>query len=28
MQDVDDDGRPVTWGEHVTDEEYRAAPAS
>jgi quercetin dioxygenase-like cupin family protein len=28
MQDVDDEGSPVTWGEHVTDEEYRAAPAS
>ncbi|HEX3317153.1 MAG TPA: cupin domain-containing protein [Solirubrobacteraceae bacterium] len=26
MQDVDDEGSPVTWGEHVTDEEYGAAP--
>ena len=26
MQDVDDDGRPATWGDHVTDEEYAAAP--
>jgi quercetin dioxygenase-like cupin family protein len=28
MQDVDDQGSPVTWGEHVTDEEYDAAPAT
>jgi quercetin dioxygenase-like cupin family protein len=28
MQDVDDQGSPVTWGEQVTDEEYRTAPAS
>ena len=28
MQVVDDQGSPVTWGEHVTDEEYNAAPAS
>jgi quercetin dioxygenase-like cupin family protein len=27
MQEVDDSGSPVTWGEHVTDEEYGAAPA-
>src|SRR5215218_5870849 len=26
MQEVDDQGSPVTWGEHVTDEEYGAAP--
>jgi hypothetical protein len=25
MQEVDDQGSPVTWGEHVTDEEYNAA---
>jgi hypothetical protein len=25
---VDDQGSPVTWGEHVTDDEYNAAPAS
>lgn len=25
---VDEEGSPVTWGEHVTDEEYNAAPAS
>ena len=24
---VDDDGNAATWGEHVTDEEYAAAPA-
>jgi quercetin dioxygenase-like cupin family protein len=28
MQEVDDQGSPATWGEHVTDEEYRAEPAS
>jgi hypothetical protein len=28
MQDVDDEGSPVTWGEHVTDDDYSAAPAS
>jgi quercetin dioxygenase-like cupin family protein len=28
MQQVDDGGSAVTWGEHVTDEEYNAAPAS
>src|ERR671938_734204 len=26
MQEADDSGSPVTWGEHVTDEEYAAAP--
>jgi hypothetical protein len=25
MQEVDDQGSPVTWGEHVSDEEYGAA---
>ena len=25
IQEVDDSGSPVTWGEHVTDEEYGAA---
>jgi len=25
MQEADDTGSPVTWGEHVTDEEYDAA---
>jgi quercetin dioxygenase-like cupin family protein len=28
MQEADDSGSPVTWGEHVTDEEYAAVPAS
>jgi quercetin dioxygenase-like cupin family protein len=28
MQQVDDGGSAVTWGEHVSDEEYNAAPAS
>lgn len=27
MQESDDSGSPVTWGEHVTDEEYVRAPA-
>ena len=26
MQQHDDSGSPVTWGEHVTDEQYAAAP--
>jgi hypothetical protein len=26
IQEVDETGSPVTWREHVTDEEYRAAP--
>jgi len=26
MQEADDSGSPVTWGEHVTDEEYSANP--
>ena len=25
MQEVDETGSPVTWGEHVTDEQYNAA---
>ena len=28
MLDVDDAGNNATWGEHVTDEEYAAAPAT
>jgi hypothetical protein len=28
MLDVDDAGNPATWGSHVTDEEYAAAPAT
>jgi len=27
MLDVDDEGNSATWGAHVSDEEYRAAPA-
>ena len=26
MQEVDDQGSPVSWGEHVSDEEYGVAP--
>jgi quercetin dioxygenase-like cupin family protein len=26
MMDVDDEGNAAVWGEHVTDEEYAAAP--
>ena len=26
MQEADDSGSPVSWGEHVTDEEYGEAP--
>ena len=26
MFEVGDDGTSATWGEHVTDEEYGAAP--
>jgi hypothetical protein len=25
MQQNDESGSPVTWGEHVSDEHYRAA---
>ncbi|MDQ6749638.1 MAG: cupin domain-containing protein [Actinomycetota bacterium] len=28
MLDVDGDGTAATWGDHVTDDEYNAAPAS
>jgi len=28
MQEADDEGSPVTWGEHVTDEEYNPSPES
>ena len=28
MQEADDSGSPVTWGEHVTDEQYNAAPTA
>jgi quercetin dioxygenase-like cupin family protein len=27
MLEVDDDGNAADWGEHVSDEEYAAAPA-
>jgi quercetin dioxygenase-like cupin family protein len=27
MQQANDDGNVVTWGEHVSDDEYAAAPA-
>jgi len=26
LLEVGDDGAPATWGDHVTDEEYGAAP--
>ena len=26
MLEVDDAGNPATWGDHVSDEEYAAAP--
>jgi quercetin dioxygenase-like cupin family protein len=28
MQQVDESGSPVTWGQHVTDEQYTAPQAS
>ena len=28
IQEADETGRPVVWGDHVTDEQYDAAPAS
>ena len=28
MQQNDASGSPVTWGEHVSDEQYNAAPAA
>ena len=27
LQQADDEGNVATWGEHVSDEEYEAAPA-
>ena len=27
LHEVGDDGHPATWGDHVSDEEYGAAPA-
>jgi quercetin dioxygenase-like cupin family protein len=26
IQEADENGSPVTWGEHVTDEQYNATP--
>jgi hypothetical protein len=26
MLEVDEEGKPADWGNHVTDEEYGAAP--
>jgi hypothetical protein len=26
MQEADDSGSPVTWGEQVSDEQYAAGP--
>jgi hypothetical protein len=28
MQQQDESGSPVTWGRHVTDDEYAATPAA
>jgi quercetin dioxygenase-like cupin family protein len=28
IQETDDSGSAVSWGEHVSDDEYRAAPAA
>jgi quercetin dioxygenase-like cupin family protein len=28
IQEADDSGSPVTWGEHVTDEQYNPTPAA
>jgi quercetin dioxygenase-like cupin family protein len=28
MQQADDEGSAVTWGEHVSDEQYGATPAA
>ena len=27
MQEVDEQDSPVTWGEHVSEEEYGDAPS-
>lgn len=27
IQQADENGSPVTWGEHVTDQEYATSPA-
>jgi hypothetical protein len=26
MLEVDDEGNPATWGDHVTEDDYGAAP--
>ena len=28
IQEADENGSPVTWGQHVTDDQYNAPPAS
>jgi hypothetical protein len=28
IQEADENGSPVTWGEHVPDEQYNAAPSA
>ena len=28
LLDVDEQGNSATWGDHVTDEEYAAAPSA
>jgi quercetin dioxygenase-like cupin family protein len=28
IQEVDETGSPVTWGEHVTDEQYNTPPSA
>jgi hypothetical protein len=28
LVDVGDDGKSADWGDHVTDEEYSAPPAT
>ena len=28
IQQADETGSPVTWGEHVTDEQYDSASAT
>jgi hypothetical protein len=28
IHEVDDAGNAAVWGDHVTDDEYNAAPAS
>jgi quercetin dioxygenase-like cupin family protein len=28
MLEVDNEGNPATWGDHVTDEEYAGAPST